>query len=149
MQITLHFSYDELTTTSTGLENKPTDEQLQRIKDLCIFILEPIRVKFGAVIINSCFRSPEVNKAIGGAKTSQHMANNGAAADIGKVGEVKLSEVFEYIINVLNYDQAIWEGGNENEPAWIHVSYNGGKNRKQALRMIKVDGKNYYTPYKQ
>lgn len=139
MKLSENFTLAELTRTSTGLVNVPNKTEIENLTALCVNVLQPIRDKFGSVIINSGYRSHIVNRAVKGAISSQHV--KGEAADI-KLSDMRL--VFNWIIDNLEYDQAIYEGGNDISPAWIHVSYRQGQNRKQALRMIK--GK--YIPYK-
>jgi zinc D-Ala-D-Ala carboxypeptidase len=139
MRLSPNFTLDELTRTSTGLVNVPNKAEIESLKSLCINVLQPIRDRFGAVTVNSGYRSPLVNRAVKGAPTSQHV--KGEAADI-KLSNMKL--VFEWIMDNLEFDQLIYEGGNDLSPQWIHVSYREGKNRNEVLRMIK--GK--YYPYK-
>ncbi len=57
------------------------------------------------------------------------------------------AEIFNYILEYLEFDQLIWEYGTVENPAWVHVSYNHGKNRRQVLRCSLVDGKRCYYPY--
>jgi uncharacterized protein YcbK (DUF882 family) len=80
--ISEHFTLAELTRTGTGLSNVPDAESRAKLQILCDELLEPIRRILGnkPIRVNSGFRSPEVNKKIGGAKRSQHM--KGEAADI-------------------------------------------------------------------
>jgi len=85
MQLTKNFNLGELTHSITarnrGIKNEPNQEQIENLKALCEKVLQPLRDKINrSIIISSGFRSKELNTAIGGAKTSQHMA--GEAADI-------------------------------------------------------------------
>ena len=75
-----NFSYAELTTTSTGLPNTPNEDELNWLNATATEILEPIRQQFGTIIVNSGYRSQEVNTRVGGSPTSQHRL--GQAADI-------------------------------------------------------------------
>jgi uncharacterized protein YcbK (DUF882 family) len=75
-----NFTFAELSRTSTGIPNDPTPEAKAWLEATALEILEPIRAKFGPIIINSGYRSQEVNTRIGGSPTSQHML--GQAADI-------------------------------------------------------------------
>jgi len=93
-----------------------------------------------SIRVSSGYRSPELNKKIGGSKTSQHCL--GQAADIS-CGE-RTAELYYYIKNNLIFDQIIWEFGNDDNPDWVHVSYSTTKNRKQCLRAYKVNGKTVY-----
>ena len=156
MKITEHVSYKEIINSTTakrlGIINEPDSEQLDRIKLLCEKIFEPVRLEFKVPIyISSCFRSDKLNTAIGGAKASQHMANNGAAMDIDadRYGRVTNAEIFHYILENLDYDQLIWEFGDKNDPAWVHVSYKEKDNRKSTLIAYKDENnKTRYIPYK-
>ena len=81
LQLTPHFTLEELTKTKTGLSNVPNVEQTNQLRKLCCDILEPIRYKIcQPIIVNSAFRSYAVNKSVGGVPTSQHLL--GQAADI-------------------------------------------------------------------
>ena len=137
--ISRHFSYQELTKTSVSEKNEPNSYQLENITKLAIFVLEPIRAKFDAVKINSCFRSGVVNRSVGGSFTSQHLANSGAAADIGSVENATLLEVYSWIKSNLNYDQLIIEGvrsfDKPENMKWLHVSFDSTNNRKENLIM--------------
>ena len=76
----------------------------------------------GPIKINSFFRSIELNEAIGGSSTSQHC--EGRAMDIDDTYGCKTnSEMFNYIKDNLDFDQLIWEFGDDEEPNWIHVSW--------------------------
>ena len=88
------------------------------------------------VVITSGYRSPSVNAVIGGYYHSQHL--EGKAADF-LIPSLKLPESFNEVYKYLPYDQLIYEFGR-----WIHVSYNGTENRKQAMTSKKVGGKTVY-----
>ena len=94
--------------------------------------------------INSFFRSPELNKAIGGSSKSQHC--EGRAMDIDDVyGHKTNSEMFKYIKENLDFDQMIWEFGSDENPDWIHVSYcSVDENRKRCLKAYRENGKTKY-----
>lgn len=125
-----------------GIANKMNEFEIQRAKELCENVFEPIRAYLKKPIkINSGFRSVAVNKRIGGAKTSQHVL--GEAMDL----DLHDRELFEWIIDNIEADQYIFEGGTEDKADWFHISYRKGRNRKQALRMVKVAGKTSYIPY--
>lgn len=149
MKLSENFTLAELTKSSTatrlGIDNSPSPEQLENLVELCHKVLQPLREAVGPINISSGLRVPALNKAIGGSKTSQHCAINGAAADIDIEDNKK---VFDYIKNNLQFDQLIWEFGNEKQPDWVHVSYHYGHNRGQVLKAIKKDGKTKYVPYK-
>ena len=134
------------TAKSMRIANLPNEKQVNYIRELCINILQPVRDHFETAInISSGFRCPRLNLAIGGATTSQHCALNGAAADIQM--EEMNADIFNYIKNELVFDQLIWEFGTDENPDWVHVSFNKAQNRKQILKAIKVNGKTKYKPF--
>ena len=146
MNLTEHFSMKELTQSQTaiknGIPNIPKDPQVvANLTLLCEKVLEPLREGMKCPIrISSGYRSPELNKLIGGAKASQH--NIGEAVDIDL--DEKNAELFSYIVNNLDFDQIIWEFGDDNNPDWVHVSYKAAGNRKQLLKALKLNGKTSY-----
>jgi hypothetical protein len=155
MQLSEHLSLAEVTKSDTakrrGISNMPTEAHLANFKLLAENIFEPIRKHFGKpIFISSGYRSAELNKAIGGAASSQHC--QGEAIDIdmdGRPGGVTNKMVFDFIKENLNFDQLIWEFGTATNPDWVHVSYEStGKQRKQVLRAVRNGGKTSYVPYK-
>ena len=149
IEISKYVSYAEATQTSTKITNVPNAKQLEAIRYLCVNVFDKVREHFGVPIkINSVFRSQLVNNAIGGADTSQHLANNGSAIDIDDtLGKCTNKQIFNYIKDNLNFDQLIWEGGTDDNPAWVHVSLKKSKNRKEVLRMRKLNGKSIYSKF--
>jgi hypothetical protein len=153
MQLSENLSLAEVTRSETakrkGISNMPTPEHIENFKKLAENIFQPIRKHFGKPIhISSGYRSAALNKAIGGSKTSQHC--KGEAIDIDMDGtSITNAQVFNFIKDNLNFDQLIWEFGTDKNPDWVHVSYNStGKQRKQILKALKVNGKTSYAPYK-
>lgn len=151
--ISTHISYSEATKSDTairfGIDNNPTEEQLKKMKLLAEKVFEPTRSHFGnkSIRITSFFRSSELNKKVGGSATSQHC--HGEAMDIDNDGSTPANkEIFDYIKDNLDFDQLIWEAGNDSNPDWVHVSYKKSGNRKQALKMKYVKGKAIYENYK-
>ena len=147
--ISKHISYNEAVRSNTalrrGIENIPNDDQLHFMEIIAEKIFEPLRVYVGGPIkITSFFRCPELNTAIGGSKTSQHC--KGQAMDIDDVFGYKTNaEMYRYIKENLNFDQLIWEFGDDENPAWVHVSYvSDEKNRNRCLKAYKEDGKTKY-----
>ena len=143
-QLTEHFKLEEMTVSPTakklGLSNTPTAEHIENMRYCCEKILEPVRTKFGPVTINSSYRAPAVNKAVGGSKTSQHV--NGQAIDF-EVKGVDNKTVADWVADNLEFDQVILEfytKGDANS-GWVHASIKKeGGNRKQKL-IAKKDGK--------
>jgi hypothetical protein len=122
-------------------------EHLENFKLLADNVFEKIRAHFGVPIhISSGYRSKELNNAIGGSQTSQH--SKGQAIDIdmdGSSSGVSNADIYNYIKDKLDFDQLIWEFGTEKNPDWVHVSYNQGKNRKQKLKAVRINGKTSYV----
>lgn len=143
-QISPHISLAEATFTNTGLKNDPTPEALVAMKLVATKVFEPLRKHMGGPIgINSFYRSPAVNKAIGGAPASQHV--RGEAMDIsGTKYGISNAEIFEFILVKLKFDQLIWEFGTDEEPQWVHVSYKSKGNRSEVLKAYKLNGVTKY-----
>ena len=154
MKISEHISYREVTYSQTAIRNdinnEPNEEQLERIKKAAEAVFEPLREWVGKPIkINSCFRSTELNKRIGGAQSSQHCANKGAAFDLDDTYGYKTNaEMFHYIRKYIIFDQLIWEFGTDENPNWVHVSYNADNNRGQVLKACKIKGKTKYLAWR-
>lgn len=149
MTISDHISFKEFirsaTATRLGIENKPGAYEVKCARDLAFHVFEPLRKWVGGPIrINSFFRCPDLNKAIGGSKKSQHCY--GQAIDLDDTHGFKTNaEMFYYIKDNLEFDQLIWEFGNDQNPDWVHVSYVGpGKNRKRCLKAYKAGNKTKY-----
>ena len=149
-KLTEHFTVEELTASPTakrlGLSNNPTPEHLENMKYVCEKILEPVRAHFGkSVKINSSYRAPAVNKAVGGSKTSQHV--NGQAVDY-EIEGVDNKTVADWVADNLEFDQVILEfytAGDKNS-GWVHTSIKKeGGNRKQRLiaKKTKAGGTTY------
>ena len=126
------------------IDNTPTKEQRINMIELAENIFEPLRMWVGGPIkINSFYRSPKLNKAIGGSTKSQHC--HGQAMDIDDTfGRMTNAEMFEFIKKHLDFDQMIWEFGTDNNPDWVHVSYVGKENRHRCLKAYKENGKTKY-----
>ena len=128
-----------------NIENKPNEEQLANMKLIGEKIFEPLREYVGGPIkINSFFRGADLNKAIGGSTRSQHC--KGQAMDIDDTfGHKTNAEMYHYIKDNLDFDQMIWEFGNDDNPNWVHVSYvSPEKNRQVCLKAYKQNGKTKY-----
>tara|TARA_R100001463_G_scaffold38958_2_gene83560 strand:+ start:16 stop:471 length:456 start_codon:yes stop_codon:yes gene_type:complete len=147
--ISKHISYKEgvysRTALRRGIKNNPNAEQMENMITLAEEIFEPLRMWVnGPIKINSFFRSPELNKAIGGSGKSQHC--NGQAIDLDDTfGRATNAEMYEFIKKHLDFDQIIWEFGDENNPDWVHVSYvSEEQNRNRCLQAYKENGKTKY-----
>ena len=148
-KISKHISYKEATRSNTalrrGIENIPDVEELENMKLIAEKVFEPLRKWVGGPIkINSFYRSPELNVAIGGSKKSQHC--HGQAIDIDDTyGHRSNASMFKHIRYSMDYDQIIWEFGDDKNPAWVHISYvSEEKNRHRCLQAYKENGKTKY-----
>jgi len=145
-----HISYKEAvysrTATRLNINNEPNDQQMDNMCLVAEEVFEPLRMWVGGPIkINSFFRSPELNTAIGGSSKSQHC--HGQAIDLDDTfGRATNAEMFEFIKKHLDFDQMIWEFGNDENPDWVHVSYvSEDKNRNRCLKAYKEKGKTKYA----
>ena len=145
--ISKHISYKEgvhsITAIRKGIDNEPNEEQLANMKLVANNVFEPLRVFInGPIKVNSFFRSPDLNKAIGGSTKSQHC--KGQAIDIDDTyGKATNAEMYWWIKENLDFDQMIWEFGNNDNPDWVHVSYvSPDKNRNRCLKAYRDNGKN-------
>ena len=129
-----YFTIEELCKSSTalskGINNSPSPEIVNNLTLLVNNVLDPLREKYGKPIsVNGAYRCPELNKVVGGSKTSQHMT--GTAADITVGSPDSNKKLFNLIIEMnLPFDQLI----DEKNFRWIHVSYSN-KHRKQILHL--------------
>jgi zinc D-Ala-D-Ala carboxypeptidase len=153
MQLSKNLALAEVMRSETakrrGISNMPTPEHIENFKLLAENVFQPIRDHFGVpIILSSGYRSKALNTAVGGALSSQHCT--GEAIDIDMDGTtVKNADIFNFIKDNLNFDQLIWEFGTNDNPDWVHVSYEStGKQRKQILKAIKSGKGTSYVPYK-
>lgn len=130
-----HFTINELTRSATaaelGINNEPDFVSMTHLCQLIETVLDPLREAWGKpIVVNSGYRSEALNKAVGGAATSQH--TKGQAADITTGTVFGNKWLFNYIKENLPFDQLI----DEKNYRWIHVSYRAdGKNRRQTLHL--------------
>jgi hypothetical protein len=150
MQLSANFSLHELTKSETalrmGFDNTPGDTETESLRLLCEKVLQPVRDHYGkGVKVNSGYRSPESNAAVGGSKTSDHC--KGQAADI-EIPGVPNAELAQWIMDNLEYTQLILEFYTPGIPdsGWVHVSYDPDNLKKQELTAMKVAGKTQYVP---
>ncbi len=135
-----------ITAKRLGLNNDPSDEHLESMSKVANKVFEPLREFVnGPIKINSFYRGPELNKAIGGSSKSQHC--KGQAIDIDDTfSHATNAEMYEFIKENLDFDQMIWEFGTIENPNWVHVSYvSPEENRNRCLKAYK--DKNNKTKY--
>lgn len=154
MKLTANITLDELTKSQIaerkGINNNPNPAQIENLKALAVNVLQPIRSHFDKpLIISSGFRCAQLCIEIGSAVTSQHVADNGAAAADFEIPGVDNLDLAIWIKNNLEIDQGILEFYKEGEPTsgWIHCSYSSENNRNQWLKARREDGKVKYLPW--
>lgn len=149
--ISKHISWREASHSATAekkeIDNTPPEVAVQNMKKLAKNVFEPLREWAAEPIrVNSFYRSPDLCDAIRSKRTSQH--TKGQAIDIDALGEKTNADLFNYIKDNLDFDQLIWEHGDDENPDWIHVSYVGPSgNRKNILRAVKKGRKTTYEIY--
>jgi len=149
MQLTKHFTLAELTKSGTamrlGIDNTPDKVVIENLKRLAVNILEPVRAHFGTPFSpSSTYRSSELNKAVGGAATSQHMAGNATDFEVPGIPNFELAS---YIRDTLFFDQLILEFPSATNPraGWVHCSFVPVELlRHEALTAVKRDGRTQY-----
>tara|TARA_B100001057_G_C22858811_1_gene953674 strand:- start:555 stop:1019 length:465 start_codon:yes stop_codon:yes gene_type:complete len=149
VRLSENFTLTEYTKSQTalrkGIDNTPNEEHLEKAKLLFANVVQPVRNHFGPTVINSGYRGPALNEAIGGSTNSQHC--KGEAVDIECPG-VPNWEVAKFIEDELDFDQLILEFYTPGIPdsGWVHVSYKAEGNRKSVLTAMKENGKTVYKP---
>lgn len=150
MNLSKNFTLSEFTKSQTalrlGIDNTPEGEHLEAAQSLFENVVQHVRDHFGPTTINSGYRGPALNSAVGGSATSQHC--KGEAVDIEVPGTPN-AEVAQWIHDNLEFDQLILEFYTPGIPdsGWVHVSYRAdGQNRKSVLTAMKEDGKTVYKP---
>ena len=148
MKLSLNFSLAEMIKSETALrkelDNTPGDKEVANLTALVVNVLQPVRDAFGkGVKVNSGFRHPEVNAAVGGSRTSDHC--KGQAADI-EIPGVANADLAQWIVDNCEFRQVILEFYTPGIPdsGWVHVSYVEGDNKKQVLTAMKENGKTVY-----
>ena len=147
--ISKHVSYKEGVRSNTalrlGIENTPGAEQLEKMEIVAKEVFEPLREWVGGPIkVNSFFRGEKLNKAVGGSTKSQHMSGQAMDIDDG-FGHRSNADMYGFIKENLNFDQMIWEFGDDENPDWVHVSFvSKEKNRNRCLKAYKDKGKTKY-----
>ena len=154
MKLTANITFDELTKSQVaerkGINNNPSPEQIENLKALAVNILQPVRSHFDKpLIISSGFRTAQLCIEIGSVPSSQHCADDNAAAADFEIPGVDNRELALWIKSELEFDQLILEFYKDNEPTsgWIHCSYSTNANRNQSLRAMREEGKVIYKPW--
>jgi zinc D-Ala-D-Ala carboxypeptidase len=154
MKLSEHLDLSEVIRSESakrnGISNMPIESHIRNLKLLAENIFQPIRNNFRCPIhISSAYRSIELNRIVKGSLTSQHCTGEAIDIDMdGTPNGVTNKMIFNYIKDNLEFDQLIWEFGTNDNPDWVHVSYEStGKQRKQVLKAIRNNGKTQYKTY--
>jgi zinc D-Ala-D-Ala carboxypeptidase len=148
MKLSANFSLNELTKSDTAtrhdIDNTPTMQVIENLQDLVDNVLQPLREKFGPIVVTSGYRSPAVNTKIGGSTTSDHC--HGYAADFEVLG-MDNRELALYIRDHLKFKQLILEFYRDGVPdsGWVHCSFQKDANKGQVLTAKKVNGRTQYV----
>tara|TARA_A100001391_G_scaffold64706_1_gene40472 strand:+ start:239 stop:718 length:480 start_codon:yes stop_codon:yes gene_type:complete len=136
-----------LTAKRLGINNEPDEWVTENLRQTAVNVFQPVRECLGVPIhVSSGYRSAELNKAIGGSVRSQHVEGRALDLDADVFGGCTNSEIFECIRENVEFDQLIWEFGDQDNPDWVHVSFvYDGLNRGRCLKACRDDqGKVYY-----
>jgi len=134
-RLTKNFTLEEFERSDTAkrlkIDNRVPQFAVERLRTLCEKVLQPVRDHFGVpIIITSGYRCPDLNDAVRGATSSQHM--KGEAADFKiRAPNLQLYDIYLWMVDNLEFDQLIWEVRPNSK--WIHVSYKAGGNRQQVF----------------
>lgn len=149
MKLSANFSLNELTKSDTAIrhdiDNTPSMQVIENLQDLVDNVLQPLREKFGPIVVTSGYRSPAVNTKIGGSTTSDHC--HGYAADFEVLG-MDNRELALYIRdNNFKFKQLILEFYRDGVPdsGWLHCSFQKNANKGQVLTAKKVNGRTQYV----
>lgn len=148
MQLTANFSLAEMVKSETalrhGLENVPGPQEIENLRNLCTYVLQPLRDAYQRGIkVNSGYRAPDVNAAVGGSRTSDHC--KGQAADI-EIPGIPNADLASYIAQYFEFTQLILEFYTPGVPdsGWVHVSYDPANLKKQVMTAMRENGKTVY-----
>lgn len=148
MQLTENFSLAEMIKSETalrhGLDNNPGETEINNLRTLCEQILQPVRTAYQrGVKVNSGYRAPDVNAAVGGSRTSDHC--KGQAADI-EIPGIPNADLAQYIADNFEFTQLILEFYTPGVPdsGWVHVSYDPNNLKKQVLTAMRENGRVVY-----
>lgn len=152
MQLSKNLYLSEVTKSQTaiqkGIKNVPSKEEIENLKAIAQNVFQPLRDYFNVPIgISSGFRSKALNAAVGGSKTSEHTQGCALDLDADIFGSITNKEIFDFVKNNLEFNQLIWEFGDDNNPDWVHVSFDKGNNKKRVLRAGRDKSGTFYKLY--
>ena len=135
------------TAIKNGISNEPTPEHLESLKIVANEVFQKVREYFNVPIyVSSGYRSKELNDILPNASsTSQHCKGEALDLDADVFGKISNNDIFSFIAQNMDFDQLIWEFGDDKNPDWVHVSYtNKRPNRKIIMKAERIDGRTYY-----
>lgn len=150
--ISEHISWDEACSAASakkhGIINIPNPGHITRMKIVANNIFEPARYYAGVPLyVPSFYRCPELNKAVGGSRNSQHIL--GEAIDFKNNGKgITNGQLFYHIAGTFFFDQLIWEFGDYDNPGWLHASFKITGNRNKITMAYKQNGNDVYDHFK-
>tara|TARA_R110002012_G_scaffold19948_1_gene71101 strand:+ start:3079 stop:3546 length:468 start_codon:yes stop_codon:yes gene_type:complete len=150
MKLSKNFTMSELTRSSTakrkGINNEPSEAVRAKLRFLVNELLQPMRDKLGPIRVTSGYRSPKLNRAIGGSTKSQHCKGEAVDLQFFEKGLMRNKIMYDYLIeNEIEFDQLI----NEFDFSWIHLSVKKKGNRNRILEAYKdEDGDTCYKEIK-
>jgi len=142
------FSMRELTRTSTGIENNPPDAAYANLGRLVHTLLDPLRNDLGQPVrVTSGYRSPNVNKAVGGSRTSRHMLGLAADIKVRRMASTALAERIEELREqgALDYDQVIAYAASRGGHVHVGLAPEGSTPRRQMLWAPRGGGYEQYV----
>ena len=140
MKLSKNFALSEITHSNTakrlGIDNEPTETHLQNMQHLVDNLIQPLRDAVGPIRVSSGYRNPELNRAIGGSRSSQHCKGQALDLQFWQNGKMMNELIYEWILDSgIEFDQMI----NEFDFAWIHISLKKKGSRNQVLEAFKDD----------
>lgn len=150
MKLSKNLSLREVTKSNTatrhGIDNNPTNEHLENLKIVAREIFQPIREHFNVPVgVSSGYRSELLNVTVKGSATSHHCKGMALDLDADIYGEIDNKDIFLFVLENLEFTQLIWEYGDDQEPAWVHIGYDSNNLKKEVLKIARGTGyKKYY-----
>jgi len=145
MKLSKNLSLGEVIKSTTakrlGIDNTPDDWTTENLRQVAINVFQPLRDAFGCpIFVSSGYRSADLNRAIGGSNRSQHVEGRALDLDADVFGRCTNAQIFNWIKENVEFDQLIWEFGDEDNPDWVHVSFvYDGVNRRRCLKAVRDD----------
>lgn len=149
MQLSKNLSLQEATKSITalrhGVDNTPDEYVIKNLERIARYIFQPMRDYFKhPIAVTSGYRSKKLNRIVNGSRYSQHITGEALDLDADVYKGMTNADLFHFIDLHLDYDQLIWEFGDDENPDWVHVSLKREDNRGRKMRAVREDGKTTY-----